>query len=121
MYFLIPQVNLEEPFSKDANISTDAFFLIVGKTLVYAMAPLMSLPYLIESCIIPHIEKLLAKDKDVPVSTKSGKGKATPFVGNRAKAVRWFDLLWAFLEVCLKLKQDYSDFLFNPIYKHLRF
>lgn len=90
---------------KDVKLSPDAFFLIVGKVLVYSLAPLMSLPFLTDSCIIPHIEKLLGKDAGF--NLKSGKGKSTNFVGNRGKVVRWLDMLWAFLEVsCIKKKKN---------------
>ncbi|KAK6623954.1 hypothetical protein RUM44_010810 [Polyplax serrata] len=89
------QSSSEAALNKDVNMTSDAFFLIVGRLLVYALAPLTTLPFLTDSCIIPYIEKLLGKDINY---TKSSKGKSLAYSGNRGKVVRWFDILWAFLE-----------------------
>lgn len=94
VYFI--QSSSEAALNKDVNMTSDAFFLIVGRLLVYALAPLTTLPFLTDSCIIPYIEKLLGKDINY---TKSSKGKSLAYSGNRGKVVRWFDILWAFLEV----------------------
>ena len=74
----------------------------MSRTLVYALAPLLALPFLTDSCIIPFIERLLGKDAGVIL--RSNKGKSMGSTGNRGRVVRWLDMLWAFLEVVFLFK-----------------